>query len=507
MRKTLLALLVVPLAASCSSDGQDKPDPTALSDGLAQNISISEIAIMQVLKVPVMQNGQAADRGTIPLIAKRDGLLRVYVTPGDGFSPHLVTARIKLVTTTPTGSFARVLSASKTVIGPSDDEDLDSTINIPVPGDMLEPGESYTVVLNEAGGPAPTSSPSDARYPQDGSTEDLDVRPGADVVRVEVVPVQYDADGSGRLPDTSDEQLERYRQRIYQLYPAATVEITVRDQPFPWNQPIGGSGAGFGPILQAIQNLRGQDQPDPDVYYYAAFEPTSNLGTFCGGGCVTGLSFVGTPNSVGLGYGGPGEGESSAGTMAHEVGHAHGLNHTPCGGAAGTDPQWPQDAAHQQALIGVWGYDSINEVLIRPDGAHDLMSYCSPPWTSDFSYGRLYNRVKTDNQYYYADRIQRGVTNLTSVYHAVQVEAGGDASLGPARTREPWLLQGEPHPVDYVSVDGATLATRTGYFFPYDHLPGGTLWVPDAPLAKARSVRARDVMGKTLTATVAAAHP
>ena len=26
-------------------------------------------------------------------------------------------------------------------------------------------------------------------------------------------------------------------------------------------------------ILQALQQLRGQDQPDSDVYYYAAFEP------------------------------------------------------------------------------------------------------------------------------------------------------------------------------------------------------------------------------------------
>ena len=92
------------------------------------------------------------------------------------------------------------------------------------------------------------------------------------------------------------------------MYPAAQVEITVHD-PWPWSGSIDGAGNGMQTILQALGQLRGQDQADPDVYYYAAFDPTASFGTFCGGGCTTGLSNIGAPTSVGIGYGGgPAEG-------------------------------------------------------------------------------------------------------------------------------------------------------------------------------------------------------
>jgi hypothetical protein len=43
------------------------------------------------------------------------------------------------------------------------------------------------------------------------------------------VPFRYDADGSQRLPDTSQAQLERYRDAIYGIFPVSSVEITVHD--------------------------------------------------------------------------------------------------------------------------------------------------------------------------------------------------------------------------------------------------------------------------------------
>ncbi len=271
MKKALFVVLL----ASCSSSSTSK-DPTALTDPIAQNVTISEIAVLQALKVPVMQGGSAADRNGLPLVAQRDSVLRVYVSPESGFSPHALTARARIVTTSPMGSQAQVFSASATITTPSQEYDLTSTINIPIPGIALERGSSVTVVLNDTNGdPADTPS-SNARWPQDGSLADLDVRDGGDLLRVMIVPVQYNADGSHRLPDTSDAQIEAYRERFFQLYPAATVEISVHD-PWPWNGPIGPDGSGMGQLLQALGQLRSSDQPDPDVYYYAAFAPASSF--------------------------------------------------------------------------------------------------------------------------------------------------------------------------------------------------------------------------------------
>jgi hypothetical protein len=459
------AFLLLALLASCSSSSEPS-DPTALTAPIAQNVTISEIAILQALKVPVMQGGTPADRGTLPLVAQRDSILRVYVTPESGFSPHSLTARARIVTTSPTGTQAQVFSATAVVTTPSQEFDLTSTINIPIPGLALERGSSVTVVLNDTTGDPPSTPSSNARWPQDGSLADLDVRDGGDRVRVMIVPVQYDADGSHRLPDTSDAQIEAYRKHFYQLYPTANVEITVRD-PWPWSSPINGSGAGMGQLLQALGPLRSSDQPDPDVYYYAAFAATNDFGSYCGGGCITGLSLIGVPTSVGIGY----SGDVSTGTAVHEVGHAHGRQHAPCGGAGSPDPNYP----YAGGLIGVWGYDPFAQAMVNPANTTDMMSYCAPTWISDYHYALIFNRVRTDNKYYndwMSNHAARGVKPY------VQVPVGTDATVhaSTAATREPWITEGEPREVTWSG------GKATAYFFAYDHLPGGVLYMPaDVP--------------------------
>src|SRR5678809_206385 len=101
----------------------------------------------------VMANGDGALRGgtdakgnpyTYPLVAQRDSILRVYVTPESGFSTHALTARARIVTATPTGTQAQVFSATGTISTPSQQFDLGSTINIPIPGLALERGSRIT---------------------------------------------------------------------------------------------------------------------------------------------------------------------------------------------------------------------------------------------------------------------------------------------------------------------------------------------------------------------------
>ena len=69
--------------------------------------------------------------------------------------------------------------------------------------------------------------------------------------------------------------------------------------------------------------------------------------------------------SVGLGF----TGDGSAGTMAHEVGHAHGRSHAPCGGASGVDPGFP----YSGGAIGTWGYSAATKQLMDPAQTKDVM--------------------------------------------------------------------------------------------------------------------------------------
>ena len=486
MRSKIGLSVTVLLAAACGSGGGSSgnpADPTVLSQPLASGLTLTEVAFMQTLKVSIAKDGQPADRGRVPLVAGRDALVRLYVTPDGGWVPKAVTARVKLVTTTPTGTFAKVFSATKTVSATSSDGDLESTINVPIPGAFLQTASTFVAVLNADGGTAPGTADSPARYPQNGALTDLDARAGGEKLRVMIVPIQYGADGSNRVADVSDDQLERYRKMFYKLYPAGVVEVTAHD-PFPWNGSLSGGGQGIDTLLNAIGKLRSEDNPDSDVYYYAGFQPTATFQQYCNGGCITGLSPIGMPYSVGIGFGGPGEGLASAETATHEVGHAHGLNHAPCGGVAGADPNYPTDPAHAQARIGVWGFDQIALKLFDPlAGAmpvRDMMGYCSPKWISDFHYAKLFEKVRGDNKFF-AD-VSRGETSRWGTRHqAFGVEANGTVTRSAFTSRERFIDDGEPREIVWKTVDGSTMGQGTARFFPYDHLPGGVLWVPDAP--------------------------
>jgi hypothetical protein len=180
-----------PPAPKVDGSGFAADDPTtgttnAISGSLAQNISISQISAYQVMEIPLADNGATADRTiagltsnitcqttadcaepkeckagqcfqAVKLMAKRPAVLRVFVTPGAGWAPASVTARVKIQFSGPTGTETRVYFSAKTINNtPSSQADLESTINVDLPGDALEPGASFGVVLNQVGGGAPT---------------------------------------------------------------------------------------------------------------------------------------------------------------------------------------------------------------------------------------------------------------------------------------------------------------------------------------------------------------
>ena len=67
--------------------------------------------------------------------------------------------------------------------------------------------------------------------------------------------------------------------------------------------------------------------------------------------------------------------------VAHEFGHEFDLNHAPCGGASSPDTSYP----FSDGSIGAWGYAARSGELVAP-GTPDLMSYCHPPWISEFHF-------------------------------------------------------------------------------------------------------------------------
>ncbi|MEO6419735.1 MAG: M66 family metalloprotease [Polyangiaceae bacterium] len=453
-----------------SSPSMPQPAPTHLMSGL----SIDEVAIFQATKISVAKAGAAVTSPT-PIVAGRDALIRLYVKPASGWSAKSVTAVLTL--TTASGMALPQVTTTQTISVASTDAAPTSTFNFTVPGSSLPVGVKFSVAISDPSASETASgTTSTARFPGDGSVAVLGTQSSGAQLRVKLVPVEYAADGSNRMPDVSAAQIESYRQEMLAIYPAAKVEITVR-APFHWTTAISASGSGFNTILQAMVNLRQTDNAPDDVYYFGAFAPSASFNNYCGGGCVTGLSGVNTQEddatgraSVGVGFGD----DSSAVTMAHELGHAHGRSHAPCGGASGVDSHFP----YATGGIGPWGYNIITKALINPAQGKDIMGYCQPEWISDYTYTALFNRMAFVNMA--KDMVMQQLPAPTD-YRFVDVAADGSLSFGQTTTlaRAP---SAEAHAVTYAAVDGTVLATATGHYYKYDHLPGGFMMIPEGPV-------------------------
>ncbi|MDB4934929.1 MAG: hypothetical protein JWP87_1901 [Labilithrix sp.] len=469
------------------------PDPTTQGDPtnkdapappLVAGLAITDVAVFQAVKVPVVAGGKVVvpSKRNSPVVANRPALIRAYVSPSSGYTATSVTAELRLVDGT---TRLPVIKDTKTLSGKSTDEDIKSTFNFEVPADSLPPGVTYQVLLTAKGGTVPSGA-NDARFPKDGGVQSLDTMKSG-TLKVLIVPVKYDADGSGRTPDVSATQLARYKQTFMARYPASEVVVTAR-APYSYSQTISANGSGFSQVLNAITNLRKTDGAAADVYYYGALAPTSSFNSFCGGGCVTGLSaVVDSPKtsflraSVGVGY----SGNDSVNTAAHEVGHAHGRNHAPCGGAQGVDADFPYSGGQ----IGTWGYDIFAKTFLSPTKGRDMMGYCPNEWVSDYTYTALFDRIASLNS-----NPLSGATGSTSpaasqaapaaapqVFRMANVAADGSVSWTNDIELDEEPTDGKKMLATFAGPDGHALGTHTAHFYPYDHLPGGILVVPSAP--------------------------
>jgi hypothetical protein len=481
-----------------TSDGTT-PDPSTSGDPTSKDtpapplvvgLSVTDIAVFQAVKVPVVTAGKAVAPGSrnAPVVSNRPALVRAYVTPSSGYKGTSVTAELRLVDGT---TRLPVVKDTKSISAASTDADIESTFNFEVPADSLPPGVTYQVLLTAKDGAVPTGT-NNARFPRDGGVQSLETMKSGKL-KIVVVPVKYAADGSNRTPDVSATQLALYKQTFMARYPASEVEVTAR-APWVYSSAISANGSGFSQVLQAVTNLRKTDGVAADVYYYGALAPSSSFNSFCGGGCVTGLStVVDSPTtsflraSVGVGY----SGDDSANTAAHEVGHAHGREHAPCGGAQSVDPQFP----YSGGVIGAWGYDIFAKTFLSPSKGHDMMSYCPNEWVSDYTYSALFDRIAALN-----GNPASGATGTTSspgsmpaakgapqTFRMANVAADGTVSWTDEIELDQEPTDGKSMLATFVTSSGQTLGTHTAHFYPYDHLPGGVLVVPSAPQASSQN--------------------
>jgi len=508
--KHTLALTILPLLvalANCSGNGgqwgSDDSTPTddggATDDGttpgddaapppppsnapLATGLSVTGVAVDQAVEVNVVKNGAPVTKNA-PIVAGRRGVVRVFVNPSSAFS-HSLTG----VLTLHTAGSDHVYTASLTPKSASSDSSFSSTFNFSVDAAGFGTDTTFLVQIKDPKGSG--SGDSSAQFPTSGTPTSLGVQASGSL-KIKVIPIHFSQGGG--TPATGAIDINAYQSIVMSLYPVTDVTITVGST-YTYTGSIPDSqdnNSGWDYLLSKIQQQRAAD-PTPDVYYYGAFAPTSSFASYCGNGCIAGLSGIpSSPSnysqkaSIGLVYGGDSFDQTATGqTMAHEVGHGHGREHSPtnysvqgCSQPSGIDPSYP----YANGAIGVWGYNLSNAGPVDPSQYFDIMGYCAYDWISDYTYRALFSWIAADNG---ADMI---VSSTPVSYRMISVKADGSLE----NVSDPFPVYG-PVTGDARTVtfdDSGVTRTVTGYFTPFDHVGGGTIMVKDVPRFTAAKVR------------------
>ena len=447
---------------------------------LAADLTVSEVAVLQGVKITVAKDDQlipVASRNA-PVVVGREALVRVYVTPSAAYVPRPLTAELHVDDL--------VLSDMRTLTGPSTEAALGSTFQFSVPVGKIAVASTFSVaILDPAGAHVAAGEPSPARFPADGTTAAFGaVRTGR--IQVTLVPLAYGGDGSNRLPDTSAAQLERYRAAMYETYPTTEVNITVH-APVAFNQVFDSNGSGFDNSNQIVAQVRANDGAADDEYYYGIIAPARSFGSYCGNGCVTGLSYIVEDPRNGdlrIGSGIGFTGTDSPATFIHEIGHEHGRYHAPCQ-VSDADPAYP----YRGGVIGAWGWSVLSSKLMPPTDT-DFMSYCDMNWISDYTYSALATRLTAVNTI--AGTLGGASVGLQSQGQSYQlVTIGADGTLTPGlrvTLRHP--LHGTTKPVTLFDGNDRALSSVDAHLVRHGHGGGATLFVPVSDTIAVRSLEA-----------------
>jgi hypothetical protein len=320
----------------------------------ALNLTIDDLYITQAVQNLI---------GDVPLVAGRDGLLRVFVRANAPNSAQPVV-RVRLYDGVTLLSTLLLDAPTPTVATNVEDASYTSAWTAPIPGSFIKPGLSIYAEVDPSNA-VPEIGEWDNAWPQLGSATPMVVK-NVPPFSVRLVPIEQ---SNGLVAGVSAQNAAAYLNDIRRMYPIGAIDVDVRA---PYSSTSGvvqsnDNNGAWNALLSEINALRAID--GSSRYYYGIVKTSYSSG-------VAGIGYLGVPAAVGWDFL-----PSGADVMAHELGHNWGRLHAPCGGAAFPDPAFP----YADGKIGVSGYD-LTTSTFKVSSLSDIMGYCLPAWVSDFNY-------------------------------------------------------------------------------------------------------------------------
>jgi hypothetical protein len=307
--------------------------------------------------------------GAVPLVQNRDGYLRVFVVANQSNS---VAPQVRVrfyVNGTLQGSPTIIPAPTHAVPTTVNESALANSWNVAVPGSLIRPGLAIVADVDPSQA-IPESQRANNNFPVSGTPLLLTVK-SLSQFYLRFIPVKQSVNNltGGVSAENKDALLVKtvkihpissYSADVHATYTTNAFALTGSNKNGAWES-----------ILGEIQTLR-VAEGSPRNYF--GIVKTS----YTGG--IVGISYIGGYAS--LGY----DGATAVEIISHELGHAWGRTHAPCGINGTTDPNYPYPSGN----IGAYGFDVSTSTLYPPSTA-EVMSYCHPQWISDYTYTGVYN--------------------------------------------------------------------------------------------------------------------
>ena len=321
------------------------------------------------LSLPIVYLTQAIQtpEADVALISDREALLRVFLV-GDQENAFYEPEVFATFTRNGEEVYRVVMPSEQDRVHTSADEgDLLRSYNAVIPAEHIGDSTELVIVADSAE-VVPRAEGSRTRFPEVGS-HPLDVIE-VPAFELTVVPVLYaDKPDSSIFEWTDSVDDDSHHVGLFRYsFPIGEFTATSWDTAYVTSLDITEENNTW-PVLLEVEKV--YKSAEATGYWYAVADCDEPQCYVRGIARLNGLVSFGKPWAT---------------ELAHEVGHTLDLLHAPCGGALGTDPDFPYD----NGSIGVWGYDFRDSTLVSPQRRRDIMGYCyEKGWLSDYYFEKV----------------------------------------------------------------------------------------------------------------------